>query len=138
MKKLLLISAIAVGLTACSARDTTHYFPISEVYNEAVQDGSISSKVKMSFGQAVAGQKLETAVTNKKTNALNKTDEQACRWAMKSALIQLNQKALSLNASKVSNIQSYYKKQPYSSKTQYECHAGRSIAGVALKADFLK
>ena len=33
---------------------------------------------------------------------------------------------------------SYYKKNPYTSETQYECHAGNLIAGVALKGDIVK
>ena len=38
----------------------------------------------------------------------------------------------------VSNIVSFYKRKTYSSTTQYECHAGHSISGVALKGDLVK
>ncbi|TNH06007.1 excinuclease ABC subunit A [Testudinibacter sp. TR-2022] len=138
MKKLLFVAAMIAGLTACAARDTTHYLPIEEVYQAALQDGTLDPKIKMYFGRSVGGKVVETATTNKKTNAVNKTDQEACRWVMKSALIQLQSKAKSLDVSKVSNIQSYYKKKVYNSTTQYECHAGRTIAGVALKADFIK
>lgn len=45
--------------------------------------------------------------------------------------------AVAKGVTKVGNLVSYYKKK-YSSTTKYECHAGRSIAGVALKGDFVK
>jgi hypothetical protein len=43
-----------------------------------------------------------------------------------------------LGANAVVNIISYYRKVPMSSDTQYECHAGTLMAGVALKGDFVK
>lgn len=46
--------------------------------------------------------------------------------------------AVAKGVTKVGNLVSYYKKKEYSSTTKYECHAGRSIAGVALKGDFVK
>jgi len=36
------------------------------------------------------------------------------------------------------NIVSYYRKIEMSSPTDFECHAGAVIAGVALKGDFVK
>jgi hypothetical protein len=38
----------------------------------------------------------------------------------------------------VINIVSYYKKNVFSSATEYECHAGAIIAGVALKGTVVK
>ena len=81
---------------------------------------------------------VANAVTNKKTNAANKSDEKACQWAFLSAVKQLQEKAQSSGATKVGNIMNYYKKNPYTSETQYECHAGNLIAGVALKGDIVK
>jgi hypothetical protein len=36
------------------------------------------------------------------------------------------------------NIVSYYNKKVMSSATEFECHAGAIMAGVALKGDFVK
>lgn len=38
----------------------------------------------------------------------------------------------------VVEVESYYKKQPFSSETQYECHVGAVIAGTALRGKVVK
>jgi hypothetical protein len=38
----------------------------------------------------------------------------------------------------VVNIVSFYKKDVMSSPTEFECHAGAVIAGVALRGEFVK
>ena len=77
-------------------------------------------------------------VSNKKTNAANKTDEKSCQWAFLSTVKQFQDRAKSQGASKVGNIVSYYKKNTFQSTTQYECHAGNLMSGVALKGDIVK
>jgi uncharacterized protein YbjQ (UPF0145 family) len=73
------------------------------------------------------------AVTNKKTNAANKSDEEACAWALQSALIAFEKNAKKHGGNAVVDLVSYYKKKEFRSSTQYECHAGAVMAGVALK-----
>ena len=82
--------------------------------------------------------KLGTDVSNRKTNAFGKSDEKACNWAFLSAMVALEKRAQQLGANAVINIVSYYKKDVMSSATEFECHAGALIAGVALKGDFVK
>jgi hypothetical protein len=43
-----------------------------------------------------------------------------------------------IGANAVVNIVSFYQKNVMSSPTEFECHAGAVIAGVALKGDFVK
>jgi uncharacterized protein YbjQ (UPF0145 family) len=57
---------------------------------------------------------------------------------MLSALIQLQERARREGGNAVINIKSYYKKQTFSSESQFECHAGNIMAGVALKGDIVK
>ena len=77
-------------------------------------------------------------VSNSKTNASNKSDEVACRWAMLSALVELQEKARRVGATMVVGVESYYKKVPFISDTEYECHAGAIVAGVALRGQAVK
>jgi uncharacterized protein YbjQ (UPF0145 family) len=81
---------------------------------------------------------LGTDVSNRKTNAFGKSDEKACNWAFLSAMIALEKRAKQLGANAVVNIVSYYRKVEMSSMTDFECHAGAVIAGVALKGEFVK
>lgn len=77
-------------------------------------------------------------ITNKKTNAFNKTDREACEWVMLSALKALQERAVREGMNAVVNIQSYYKKREFVSQTEYQCGAGTFIAGVALKGTLVK
>jgi len=76
--------------------------------------------------------------TSKKTNAFNKSDQEACEWAFLSAIKALQERAQKGGMNAVVNITSNYKHQNFSSKTEFECGSGKIIAGVALKADIVK
>ncbi|MFZ6730695.1 hypothetical protein ACO0LG_02075 [Undibacterium sp. Ji42W] len=76
--------------------------------------------------------------TNKKTNALNKTTEQACNWVFLSAMLQLKKRAEKSGTNAVMNIVSNYDNVEKLSETEFECHASALMAGVVLKADFVK
>jgi uncharacterized protein YbjQ (UPF0145 family) len=137
--KFLLIVCAALTAMSAHARDTEYKLPIDAVLNGPDQDKFAG--VKFFFGKQKApavGQQLGEFVTNKKTGALGRTDEDACKRVMASALIQFAEKAKSLGGDAVVNLRSYYKKDEFSSETEYECHAGATVAGVALKGDVVK
>ncbi|MDO3382073.1 excinuclease ATPase subunit [Gilvimarinus algae] len=115
------------------ARDDGLMLPVEDVLTEYAD--RLDSDVKFYFGKQsypTPSKKLGEYVTNKKTNAFNKSDEEACRWVMLSALLQLQERAQSEGGNAVVDIRSYYKKNEVSSETEYECHAGNIMAGVAL------
>lgn len=118
------------------AADTEYKFPFAEVLEmpEAKQklDGSVRFYLA---GQATPKvlEKKGDSTSNKKTNAFGKDPGTSCRWAALSALISLQEKAKQLGANAVVDIVSYYKKDPSSSATEYECHVGNIMSGVALK-----
>jgi len=53
-------------------------------------------------------------------------------------MVALEKRAQQMGANAVINIVSYYDKKVISSATEFECHAGAIMAGVALKGDFVK
>ncbi|HBO37526.1 MAG TPA: excinuclease ABC subunit A [Pasteurellaceae bacterium] len=137
--KTLITGLAALILVACAPRDTTHYLPIDEALKSPKAAEVLNPKVKLYFGKQASGKVVSAGlVTNRKTNAANKTDKEACEWAFLSAVKQLQDRAVEVGATKVSNIISFYKKNPYKSTTQYECHAGNLIGGVALKGDIVR
>ena len=87
----------------------------------------------------VAG-RFATVVTNRKTNNANKSDVRGCMWAALSALISLQDavEAQGQGANAVVDIVSYYQKNVRESATDFECHAGAIIAGVALRGTVAK
>ncbi|VAW64199.1 Excinuclease ATPase subunit [hydrothermal vent metagenome] len=137
----ILITALLIFSSSAHARDDHFMLPLKDVLARASAEHMINDSVKYFFGKT-KHPKVKTnfgeASTNKKTNAFNKTDVEACQWAFLSAIKQLHTKAISLGANAVVNIRSNYKNNLISSETQYECGAGTFVAGVALKADFVK
>ena len=123
------------------ARDTKYLLPIAAALEVQDAKNRLDGSVKFFFGNQETPKvlaKLSTDVTNFKTNAVGKSDEKACNWVFLSAMIQLEKRAKQLGANAVVNIVSYYRKEVMSSPTEFECHAGAMIAGVALRGEFVK
>lgn len=145
MKKFLLALIVVVSLLATASsihgRDTKYLLPIETALATKDAQEKLEGSIKFFFGNQPTPTiitKLGTDVSNRKTNAFGKSDEKACNWAFLSAMIALEKRAQQLGANAVVNIVSYYKKDVMSSATEFECHAGALIAGVALKGEFVK
>jgi len=131
------VIVLVLSLAASAeARDTRYELAVTGVTANSEYQPALGTDVSFYF----AGQMTPTAektlgeyVANRKTDGFFKSDERACQWAFLSALLSLRQRALQEGGNAVINIVSFYKKVPYSSATDYECHAGVFIAGVALK-----
>jgi len=138
------IAAFATLTTTTSpaqAADRKVILPISG--GMAANDASarLGDSVKFYFGKQATPtilKKLVSDKTSKKTNAFGKSDEKACNWAFLSAMLQLQTRAKELGANAVVNIVSNYDNIESSSETDFECHAGAIMAGVALKGDFVQ
>ena len=145
MKKLLAVLLLAgVSLSAtmpAHAADRKVMLPIADAMSAPETQEKLDSSIKYYFGNQKTPKvlkKLGKDASNKKTNAFGKSDEAACQWAFLSAMLSLEQRAKELGANAVVNIVSNYKKVEMSSETEYECHAGALMAGVALKGEFVR
>ena len=135
-----LILCLTTALPA-QARDTRHLLPIAVAMEAKDAQDKLDGSVKFYFGDQPPPQVvtvLGSDVSNRKTNAFGKSDEKACNWAFLSAMVALQTRAQQMGANAVITIVSYYNKEVMSSATEFECHAGAIIAGVALKGDFVK
>ncbi|WP_454753507.1 excinuclease ATPase subunit [Cupriavidus necator] len=142
------LSVVAITLCASAllsapahARDTKYMMPLQEVLDMP----EAKEKLDDSFRFYLSGQKtpkvlqrMDSGVSNRKTNGVGKSDEDGCRWAALSALIALQDTAKSQGANAVIDIVSYYKKNEVASPTDYECHAGAVVVGVALKGTYAR
>jgi uncharacterized protein YbjQ (UPF0145 family) len=143
MKRLLLVSLISAALAAPAAyaRDDRLKFPIQDGLNSAPAQGKIDASVRLFWGDQqfpTPQQTFGTYTTNKKTNALNKSDHEACDINFISAIIALQERAHAEGGNAVVNIHSYYKSVDVSSQTDYECGAGTFLSGVALRGTVVK
>lgn len=143
MKSPLAICVFAALLTAgaAQARDTALKLPIKEAMETPAAKEKLTGEVKFFFGSQQHPTPASTYgayTANKKTNFANKSDKEGCEWAFLSAMLSLQQRALAEGGNAVINIQSYYKKNEFSSETEYECHAGAFTGGVALRGTVVK
>jgi uncharacterized protein YbjQ (UPF0145 family) len=123
------------------AADRKVMLPVSGAMAANDASARLGDSVKFYFGKQVTPTVLKRLVsdkTSKKTNAFGKSDEKACNWVFLSAMMQLQTRAKELGANAVINIVSNYDNIEFSSETEFECHAGAIMAGVALKGDFVQ
>jgi hypothetical protein len=133
------VAAMLVTISAAQARDTDYKLKIDDVLQNPEYRGKLGNDVAFYFGSGRSPSgSMGEFVANEKTNSFGKSDETACRWAMLSALLKLKERAKKLGADTVVNIVSYYKKDEFSSATEFDCHAGALIAGVTLKGTMIK
>ena len=126
MKKLLVLAGVCALALNLSARDDVQHFSIEEALNSPKAKEVLNPNIKSGL------------MANKKTNAFNKSDKEACEWAFLSAVKTFQERAVQEGGSRVVNLTGYYKKQPFDSKTQFQCGAGALMAGVTLKGDIAK
>lgn len=119
-----------------AARDTVLHIPLADVLDMP----EAKDKLDPAFKFYLAGQatpkvvkRFSSDVSNPKTNGFGKDDNFGCKWAALSALINLQDSAKRQGGNAVVDIVSYYKRVEYKSATEFECHAGAFVIGVALK-----
>lgn len=144
MKKILstmaVLAVIGSALPAHAA-DKKVMMPIIGAMEDNGAKERLGNSVRFFFGTQKTPKVLEkrgSDQTNQKTNAFGKTDQAVCNWVFLSAMLALQKRAEELGADAVINITSNYKNIPYSSETEFECHVGNIVGGVALKGDFVR
>lgn len=145
MKRLnlgLFLLALCLGFsTPTRARDDRQHFPLKDALDAVEAKQRLDPNVRLFFGKqktpAIAKNYGEWR-TNKKTNAFNKTDKEACEWAFLSALLELQERAKKEGGNAVVGIKSNYKNTEYSSEKDYICGSGALMAGVALKGKVVR
>jgi uncharacterized protein YbjQ (UPF0145 family) len=144
--KMTALAALLVSLSLClptaQARDDKYILPVKDVLEMGKAQGKLGDDIKFYFsGQsypAVGATLAQNVTSNKKVHSRGKSDEEACKWAMLSALIAFQQRARKEGGNAVINLESYYKNNSFKSRDQYECHAGTMQTGVTLKGDVVR
>lgn len=144
MKQIISIVLLAFLALApqAEARNTRHELPLQDLLNspmarEAGIDGSVRFYLRGAPHPPVQSRMGED-IGNRKTNAANKSDVEACNWVALSVLKAFQDKAKAMGANAVVDMVSYYKRREFSSPSNYECFAGTILAGVTLKGTYAK
>jgi uncharacterized protein YbjQ (UPF0145 family) len=136
VKKNMFIAAIVLVLlvaVAAWARETFLDLPVKEAF-----EGSHGEK-RLDVPFYMAGEKHPKVIrklgefkTNKRTNAFNKSDREACQIAFLSGVIALQERARKEGGNAVIDVRSVTKHRDLESATDYRCVAGNIIANVVL------
>jgi uncharacterized protein YbjQ (UPF0145 family) len=129
----LAINFLIIGPAA--ARDTISDYSIADAMADENIKVVLGDSISFHFGEVIHGKLMRSIgefTSNKKTNAFNKTDTEACEWAFASAMKSLRDRAIKEGGNAVINIRSNYKGNLSSSETTFRCGAGSIMAGVAL------
>lgn len=121
--------------TWAHARDERIKIPLAGFFDTPDAQAKLSGDVRFFFGEQShpkPNRIYGEFRSNKKTSSFAKSDDEACSWALLSALLSLHDRALREGGNAVINIRSNYKNMPFVSETEYECGAGGFVAGVAL------
>lgn len=142
MKLILTAALLAPALTLpAQAADTKHMMSISAAMAANGAEARLGDGVKFYFGDQATPpvlEKLGSDKTSQRTNGFGKAHETSCNWVFLSAMLALQKTARQKGANAVINIVSNYKNVPMSSSTEFECHDGALMTGVALKGDFVR
>jgi uncharacterized protein YbjQ (UPF0145 family) len=137
----LALTSLTLFSPTCLARDDVQKHSIIDAMSQVDAQAKLGENVAFYFGEQEYGeiaQSLSQVKTNKKTNAFNKSDLEACQWVFLSAMIALKEKALQLGANAVVEIKSNYKNNLSSNTETFNCGAGTFMAGVALTGKLVK
>jgi len=143
MKKILpfMLAFTVLFSSQAYSRDDVVLLDIKEAMATADFKEKLDPNIGFYFGNQKHGKVVQNygdAVSNKKTNAFNKSSVEACRWVLLGALLSFQDRAKSNGANAVINLKSFYKRKEFVSDTQVECHDGTFVTGVALKGDIVK
>lgn len=143
MKKLMTAIALlsVVAAIPAQAADKKVMLPIADAMAANDAKGRLGNEVKFYFAGEHTPKVLEQFAHDKvsrKTNAVGKSDEKACNWVFLSNMLALRDQAIKLGANAVINITNNYNNVENPSATEFECHVGTIMAGVAFKGDFVK
>ena len=140
MKKLIAVSLLAiVAASPALARNTAVTVTLQSVLEMPEAQGKLDGSVKFYLAGSPTPKvikKFGEDTSNAKTNAFNKSPEEACRWNALSALIKLQDKAKRDGANAVVDITSYSEKVAFTSPTDIQCSDGAFLAGIALKGTY--
>ena len=141
--RLIAVLAFAVGVAGAPARaaDKVLMMPVDAALATTDAKAALDGSVTFYFGDMPHPKVVESFgefVSNKKTNAFAKSDQETCQRVVLSNFVTFQQRAKQLGGNAVINIRSYFRSNEVKSDTQYECHVGFLMSGVALKGEVVK
>jgi len=131
--------ALVAAVPAAYARNTPVTVTLQSVLDMPDAKAKLDGTVKFYLAGSPTPKVIKNLgddTSNAKTNAFNKSAEEACRWNALSALLKFQEHAKRQGANAVVGITSYSEKLTFSSPTDIQCSDGAFLAGIALKGTY--
>ena len=135
---LALVAFVVILSSNAKAAEKTYFFSIEQALNK--HRTLVDPNIGLYFATQPHGEIVEdlgTFISNKKTNARNKTPDVSCPWVFMSAIKSLQGRAASEGGNAVVNIHSFYDRIEMFSETKYECHDSK-LSGVTLQGTVVR
>ena len=137
------VAIVALGsMSVAVARDDRLMFPVKSAMEKGqTTKDKLDPNIKLYFGKQrtpAVEKQIGEWTSNKKTNAANKSDQEACEIAFVSAALSLQERAKKEGGDAVVNIKSVYKNENVENDAEYLCGAGTFLSGVALRGTVVK
>ncbi|MCC7461677.1 MAG: excinuclease [Gammaproteobacteria bacterium] len=126
---------------SASARNDILQMKIADAMARPDAVSMLNKDIRFYFGDAAhpaVERSLGVFPSNQKANGFGHADSSACDRAFLSALLSLQKRAVQEGGNAVIKITSYYKRNIYSSATEFQCGAGAIVVGVALRGEVVK
>lgn len=133
-----LLTLFLLTSSAVHARDDYNTYSVADAMNLSVTKEKLNRGYTYRFASqphARVRANHGSFMSNKKTNAVGKSDEYACQWAFLSAMLSFQDRVTKVGGNAVINIRSYYKKNDFRSETEFQCGNGAIMAGVTMIGD---
>ena len=138
---LTMVASLLVFEQAAQARNDRLSFPLKPALALGEGKGKVDPAIKLFFGKEKhpdAAQTFSTVKSSRKTNAVGKSDQEACNWAFLSTVIALQESARQAGGNAIVAIKSIYSHVPTENETDFVCGAGGIMAGVELEGTIVK
>jgi hypothetical protein len=140
MRRIFLLGVLFVAAAMPAlARDNIVLIALEQVLAMPEAKAKLDSSVKFYLAGRPTPKVIKDlgeGLTNRKTNSVGKNPDQACKWAVLSALIALQEGAHAKGANAVIEMISFYKREPFSDPLHIQCHDGAFVTGVAIKGTY--
>jgi hypothetical protein len=131
------LASAAVALPAHARKDVAN-FPISAVTSHPEYAARVGD-FRFVFGDApIRGATVGQTNTRKTTNGFGRSDQDACVWAMLSALIAIKNDAIARGGTSVQGIKSVTDGAGLSSATEFQCVSGTTNSRVYLQGTIVR
>jgi hypothetical protein len=135
------IAAMVLTVPVAMARDDIIRLSIADALATSDAKAMLNASLRFEFGESSSAsveKNLGKFTSSKKANSFGHEDKKACQRAFLSAMLSFQDRIAREGGDAVIHLTSYYRRQSFSSATEFECGTGALMVGVAFQGEVVK